>query len=95
MAVAYAIVIGVLVYRELRRSQLPRLLYVTGLLSAKVIVPGKSKGSFLIDEPLKLSGGSKYRATPKPTNASTADRYKFERHPKAWVSNPPSTGPNV
>jgi hypothetical protein len=29
------------------------------ILNAKVIVPGKSKGSFLSAEPLKLSGGSK------------------------------------
>src|SRR5471030_2531841 len=37
VAVFYAILIGVFVYRELRWSQLPRLLYVTGLLSAKVM----------------------------------------------------------
>src|SRR4030095_14754350 len=29
------------------------------ILNAKVIAPGKSKGSFLTNEPLKLSGGSK------------------------------------
>src|SRR5215510_3815491 len=53
------------------------------ILNAKVIAPGKSKGSLLTDEPLKLSGGNRYRATPKPTAASPADRYQLERHPKA------------
>jgi len=37
VAVAYAIVVGIFVYGELRWSQLPRLFYVTGLLSAKVM----------------------------------------------------------
>jgi C4-dicarboxylate transporter, DctM subunit len=37
VAVAYAILLGIFVYRELRWSQLPRLFYVTGLLSAKVM----------------------------------------------------------
>jgi C4-dicarboxylate transporter, DctM subunit len=37
VAVAYAIVVGIFVYGELRWSQLPKLFYVTGLLSAKVM----------------------------------------------------------
>src|SRR5450432_1190083 len=37
VAVAYAIVIGVFVYQELRWSQIPKLLYRTGLVSAKVM----------------------------------------------------------
>ncbi len=37
VAVAYAIVLGICVYRELTWSQLPRLFYATGLLSAKVM----------------------------------------------------------
>jgi len=37
VAVAYAIVIGAFVYRELRWSQIPQLLYRTGLVSAKVM----------------------------------------------------------
>jgi C4-dicarboxylate transporter DctM subunit len=37
VAVFYAIVLGVFVYRELRWSQLPRLLYVAGLGGAKVM----------------------------------------------------------
>jgi C4-dicarboxylate transporter DctM subunit len=37
VAVAYAILIGIFVYRELKWSHLPRLFYVTGLLSAKVM----------------------------------------------------------
>ena len=37
VAVAYALVIGVFVYRELRWSQIPKLLYRTGLVSAKVM----------------------------------------------------------
>ncbi len=37
VAVAYAVVLGVLVYREMTWSRLPKLLYSTGLLSAKVM----------------------------------------------------------
>jgi C4-dicarboxylate transporter, DctM subunit len=37
IAVAYAIIIGIYVYRELSWSQLPKLFYITGLLSAKVM----------------------------------------------------------
>jgi C4-dicarboxylate transporter DctM subunit len=37
IAVAYALGIGVCVYRELRWARLPGMLYVTGLLSAKVM----------------------------------------------------------
>jgi len=37
VAVAYAILIGIYVYRELRWAQLPKLFYVTGLLSAKIM----------------------------------------------------------
>ena len=37
VAVAYAILLGIFVYKELRWSQLPRLLYLTGLGSAKVM----------------------------------------------------------
>jgi C4-dicarboxylate transporter DctM subunit len=37
VAVAYAILIGIYVYRELTWSQLPKLFYLTGLLSAKVM----------------------------------------------------------
>src|SRR5262249_20273399 len=44
------------------------------ILNAKVTAPEKSKGSLLTDDPLKLPGGKKKRATPKPTDASTADR---------------------
>jgi C4-dicarboxylate transporter DctM subunit len=37
VAVTYAILIGIFVYRELKWSDLPRLFYLTGLLSAKVM----------------------------------------------------------
>ena len=37
VAVAYAILIGIFVYRELTWSQLPQLFYISGLLSAKVM----------------------------------------------------------
>jgi len=37
VAVTYAVIVGIYVYGELKWSQLPRLLYVTGLLSAKVM----------------------------------------------------------
>lgn len=37
VAVAYAILLGIFVYGELSWSQLPRLLYSTGMLSAKVM----------------------------------------------------------
>src|SRR5262249_36558348 len=53
------------------------------ILNAKVIAPGKSKASLPTNEALNLPGAKKKRPTPKPTAASTADRYKFERHPKA------------
>ena len=37
VAVAYAVIVGIFVYRELHWAQLPKLLYVTGLLSAKIM----------------------------------------------------------
>ena len=37
VAVAYAVLLGIYVYRELTWSRLPKLLYATGLLSAKVM----------------------------------------------------------
>src|SRR5512141_1462457 len=68
---------------------------ISEMQHAKDNAPIRSKGSFFAVAGLKLSGGRRTRAAPKPQMARTAETKKFERQPKLCVSKPPITGPMV